>query len=96
MTRLYIEPEAEEELDQTAARYERALTGLGRSASSARSSWSLPTKIPVPVARILRRGQLDEGGPKFIHAGGSRPVERLWLHPMPSQSASNLVTSVIS
>ena len=30
MTRLSIEPEAEEELDQTAARYERALTGLGR------------------------------------------------------------------
>jgi hypothetical protein len=96
MTRLYIEPEAEEELDQTAARYERALTGLGRSASSARSSWSLPTKIPVPVARILRRGQLDEGGPKFIHAGGSRPVERLGFTLCRARARATWLTSVIS
>ena len=29
MTRLYIEPEAEEELDQAAARYENQVPGLG-------------------------------------------------------------------
>lgn len=30
MTRLFIEPEAEEELDETAARYENAVSGLGQ------------------------------------------------------------------
>jgi hypothetical protein len=30
MTRLFIEPEAEEELDEAAARYEEAVPGLGR------------------------------------------------------------------
>ncbi len=37
-----------------------------RSASSARSSWSLPTKMPISVARILRCAHVDERGSRLI------------------------------
>jgi hypothetical protein len=52
MTRLFIEPEAEEELDEAAARYEDAVPGLGQqflAEMRQRVGDVLPTPLSFPV-----------------------------------------------
>jgi hypothetical protein len=69
MTRLFVEPEAEEELDEAAARYEDAVPGLGQqflAEMRQRVGDVLPTPLSFPVF-----GDADDVG--CAHAVGRFP-----------------------